>query len=96
MNGVHAMPARGVENAFDVEVAFARRRRAQMRSLIGFANVKSGAVGVGIDGDGANPHLAQRTDDAQRDLAAIGYQDFLEHRSDCNEVVTPNAWLAES
>jgi hypothetical protein len=84
MDGIDTMPSRGVQNAFDIEVAFARGRRPQMRGFIGFANVKRGTVGVGIDGDRADTHLAKRANDTQRDLAAISYQDFLEHRSDCN------------
>jgi hypothetical protein len=84
MDGIHTMPSRGVQNAFNIEVAFARRRRPQMRGFIGFADMKRGAVGVGINGDRADTHLAKRANNTQRDLAAIGYQNFLEHRSDCN------------
>ena len=36
-------------------------------------------IGVGIDGDGLDAHLARRLDDAAGDFAAIGDQNFLEH-----------------
>jgi hypothetical protein len=38
-------------------------------------------VGGRVDGDRLDAHLARRPDDAQRDLAAIGDQDLLEHGS---------------
>ena len=56
-----------------------------MRGFIGFADVERRPVGIGIHGDGADAHFAQGANDAQRDLAAIGYQNFLKHRSDCND-----------
>ena len=37
------------------------------------------AVGVGIDGDRLDPHLARGLDDPAGDFAAIGNQDTLEH-----------------
>jgi hypothetical protein len=37
-------------------------------------------IGGGVDGDGRHAHLARRAHDAQRDLAAVGDQDLLEHR----------------
>jgi hypothetical protein len=45
-------------------------------SFIGFAHVERGSVGVGVDGHRTDAHLAQGADDTQRDLAAIGDQDF--------------------
>ena len=36
-------------------------------------------VGGGMDGDGADAHLAAGAVDAERDLAAVGDQDFFEH-----------------
>jgi len=47
--------------------------------------VERGAIGIGVDRNRANAHLAKRTDDAQRNFAAIGYQNLLEHvLFDCN------------
>jgi CDP-diacylglycerol--glycerol-3-phosphate 3-phosphatidyltransferase len=39
-------------------------------------DVKRVAVGLGVDGDGADSELAQRPEDPNRDLAAVGDQDF--------------------
>ena len=36
-------------------------------------------VGFGVDGDGLDVQLAARVNDAQRDLSAIGDENFLEH-----------------
>jgi hypothetical protein len=36
-------------------------------------------VGGGMHGDRLDAHLAAGADDAQRDLAAVGDQDLLEH-----------------
>jgi hypothetical protein len=36
-------------------------------------------VGFGVHRDGLDAELAARIDDAHRDLAAVGDQDFLEH-----------------
>ena len=38
------------------------------------------ASAVGVDGDGADAQLAAGADDAERDLAAVGDEDLLEHR----------------
>ena len=47
--------------------------------LVGEGAVAGIAVGVGIDGDGGDAHLAGGLDDAAGDLAAVGDQDLREH-----------------
>ena len=47
--------------------------------VVGEAHVQRLAVGLGVHGDRLDAELAAGADDAQRDLAAIGDQDFLEH-----------------
>ena len=79
MNGVDTVTAGGIEYPLDIQVAFRRRRSADMGGFVGFADVQRGAVRVGVDGHRANAHLAQRADDAQGDLAAIGDQNLWEH-----------------
>jgi hypothetical protein len=37
-------------------------------------------VGLAVDGDGLDAELLAGAQDAQRDLAAVGDQDALEHR----------------
>ena len=52
-----------------------------MDRLIGGADVERLGVGVGIDGDGADAHLARGADDPARDLAAVGDEEGGDHVS---------------
>ena len=79
VDGVGAVAAGGVQNAVDAQVAFGGGAGADVRRLIGHADVERGAVGVGVDGDAGDAHLAEGADDADGDLAAIGDQDLAEH-----------------
>ena len=53
--------------------------RADAHVVVGEAHVQRLAVGLGVHGDRLDAELAAGADDAQRDLAAIGDQDLLEH-----------------
>jgi hypothetical protein len=79
MDGLGAMLAGGVEDLFGYQVAFRGGRRADMFGFVGHADVPGNAIGVGIDGHTGDTHLAQRADDADGDLAAIGNQYLAEH-----------------
>jgi hypothetical protein len=48
-------------------------------SLVGFTDMERGAVYVGINGDGGDPHFAARAHNAHRDLSPIGDENLLEH-----------------
>ena len=61
------------------EIGLGGRRRADMHGLVGHFDMQRVLVGVGIDRDRLDAHLAGGLDDAAGDLAAIGDQDFLEH-----------------
>ncbi len=63
------------------QIALRRRRCADVHRLVGLAHVRSARVGVAVHGDRRDAHLAAGADDAQRDLAAVGDQDLLEHQS---------------
>ena len=69
----------GLDDLLDVEVALGRDRGADQESLVGLAHVRRVAVDLRVDGDRADAHLLQRAGDADRDLAAVGDQDLLEH-----------------
>jgi len=43
--------------------------------------VEGARVGVGIDGDGLDTHLARRLDDTAGNLAAVADQNLLEHET---------------
>ena len=50
-----------------------------MHRLVGHLDMHGIAIGVRIDGDRGNAHLARRLDDAAGDLATVGDQDLGEH-----------------
>src|SRR5689334_966566 len=64
----------------NVQVAAARRWRADAHGLVGELHVKRVGICRRVDGDRLEAHLATRADHAQRDLTTVRDQDFLEHR----------------
>jgi hypothetical protein len=64
-----------------VQIGFARRGRADQRRLIGLAHMQGRGVGLGIDGEGADPHAFGGAEHPAGDLAAIGDQDGFEHQN---------------
>ena len=68
-----------VQDALDVQVAGAGRRRADADGLVGQAHVQGMRVGVGVDRHGAHAQLLEGADDAAGDGAAVGDQDLVEH-----------------
>ena len=62
-----------------LQVAVTTRRRADVDGFIGQLDMACILVGVGLDSDGLDAHLAGSEDDAASDFAAIGYEDFCEH-----------------
>ena len=71
---------RGLEHALLVEVALGRSAGAEQVRLVGEGDVERAAVRLRVDGDGADTELAQRAEDADGDLAAVGNQHFPEGR----------------
>jgi hypothetical protein len=80
MNGVHVGDFRGADYVGDVQITFAAARRPDAHGFIGKAHVQRIPVGLRIDGDRLDSQLLARADDPQGDLAAVGYQNFVEHR----------------
>ncbi len=70
----------GVEDPFGLEVALGGGRRSDSDRVVGFTHVQRGAVGLRIDRDRLDAQIAAGADHAHGDLAAIRYQDALEHR----------------
>ena len=81
MNGVGAGDLGSADDGRHVQVAVGAARGADPHVLVGEPDVERVLVGLGIDGHGLDAELAARHDDAHRDLAAVGDQDFLKHRS---------------
>ena len=69
----------GADDRRDVEVALARRRRTDAHRFVGELHVLGVGVGLRVHDHGADAQLAACALDAQRDLPAVGDQDFLEH-----------------
>ena len=65
--------------AGDIQVALARRRRPDADRLVGHRHVLEVAVDGGVHGDGLDAQRVAGAQDAQRDFAAVGDDDFLEH-----------------
>jgi hypothetical protein len=79
MNGVGAGDFRGADDGWDAEIAFGASRRADADIFVGEPDVQRVLIGLGVHRDRLDSELAARVDDAQRNLAAVGDQDLLEH-----------------
>ena len=79
MHGVGAGDLAGRQDGGNVEVAVLRRGRADADALVGKAHMHGVGVGGGMHGHRRNAELLAGAQHPQRDLAAIGDQDFIEH-----------------
>ena len=82
MDGVGAGDLAGGKQGGDVEVAVLGRRRADADALVGQPHVHGVGVGGRVHGDGRNAELLAGAQHPERDLAAVGDQDFVEHDSE--------------
>jgi hypothetical protein len=79
MDGVDVGDLGSGDDGGHIEIAVGRARRADADGLVGKADVERVAVGLAVDGDGANAEFPAGVDDAQRDFAAIGNQYLTKH-----------------
>jgi hypothetical protein len=79
MNRVGVGTCAGVKDPGDVQVALARRRRAEVERVIGFEHVAGAPVGVTEDGDRSDAQSTKGSNHPHRDLASIGDEDRVEH-----------------
>jgi len=79
MDGVDIGDFGGADDGRDVEITLGQTRRADADGFVGKADVEGVAVGLAVDGDGANAQLTTGVDDAQCDFAAIGDENFSKH-----------------
>ena len=79
MHRVGAGDLAGGEQRRDVEVAVARRRRADAHALVGKPHMHGVGVGGGMHRDRRDAEFLAGAQDAQRDLAAVGNEDLVEH-----------------
>ena len=69
----------GADDIDDVAVAVLAGGWPDADVFVGKRHVQRVGVGLGVDGHRRDAHLLAGADDAQRDFAAIGDEDFLEH-----------------
>src|SRR3990172_7201047 len=80
MHRVGATLARGFEDALDVEIALARRRRADRHGPVGVTHVERVVVRLRVHRDRLDAELAAGADHAPRDLSPVGDQDRPDQR----------------
>ena len=79
MDGVGARALGSGQDGGGVQVRIARRRGADAHGLVGQVGVQRVAIGRGVHGDRLDAHGAACADDAHGYLAAVGYEDLVEH-----------------
>jgi len=72
----------GADDLLDREVALGRYGRPDQVGLVALPDVGRIAIGLRVDGDRGDAHLAERPRDPYRDLAAVCDQNLLEHGRD--------------
>ena len=83
MDRIHVGDFRRADHGGNVQIALRQLRRADADGLVGKAHVQGVAVGLAVDRDRADAQFLAGADDPQRNLTAIGDQDFLEHAIVC-------------
>jgi hypothetical protein len=68
------------DDLIDPQIAVRAAWRADAERLIGQADVHRIGVGLAVNGDRLDPHLATGSNDSQRDLASVGDQNPVVHR----------------
>src|SRR5579863_9913607 len=79
MDGVHVSYLSCADYRGNIEVALRQLRRANADGFVGKLDVQRVAVGLTVDRHGANPQFFAGTNYAQSNLAAVRYQNFIEH-----------------
>jgi hypothetical protein len=66
----------GGDDGWDRQIAVGASGRADADAFIGHAHMHGIGIGGGMHGDRLNAHFAAGADHAQRDLPAVGDEDF--------------------
>ena len=80
MDRIGAGDRRGREDRCDIQIAVARRRRADAHGLVGQPHIHRIGVRGRMHRHRLDPHFPTSAMNAQRNLPAIGDQHFVEHR----------------
>ncbi len=81
MDRVRARAGGDIQNFVDIEIRLGGRRGTDRISLIGLANVQSGAIDIGVDCHRGNSHLVAGADHAHGNLAPVRDENLLEHET---------------
>lgn len=76
VDGVGAAALGDRHDLVDVQIGLGGGRAVQREGLVGQLDEQGLRVGVGVDGDRADPGVLRRADDADRDLTAVGDEDL--------------------
>jgi hypothetical protein len=79
MNRIYIRDLGGADYRWNIQVALRQLRRTNTNRLVGETHVQRISVCLAIDGDRADTQFFARANDTQCNLAAIRYQNFLEH-----------------
>ena len=79
MHGVSAGDLAGGDDLVDVEVAVTRGRRADADALVGEAHMHGVGIRRRMHGNRGDTQLLAGPQDPERDLAAVGDEDFGDH-----------------
>ena len=71
----------GGDDLVDVEIAVAGGRRADAHAFVGEPHMHGVGIGGRVDRDGLDAELLAGAQHPQRDLAAVGDEDLVKHRS---------------
>jgi len=78
VDGLGSRPVRRLDDPLLVQVARRGRPGTEQPGFVGEANVQGAPVSFRVDGDRADPELAERAEDPDCDLAAVGDEHFRE------------------
>ena len=79
MDGVGIADFGRADDAGDVQVTASAFSWADANRFVRETGVQAVAVGLGVDGHGANAQILAGANDAQRNFAPVRNQDFLKH-----------------
>ena len=79
VNGLGACLPRYGYHLVLIQIGILGGARAQWIGLVGAGHMQAVGIGLGIDGDGVDPHGLQGVNDAASDGAPVGDQDFGKH-----------------
>jgi hypothetical protein len=79
MNGVHVCNLSGTDDSIGAQIAVRTTGSSDANRFVSKLDVKGLNIGLRINSEGFDAHLAAGSDDAKRDFTAIGDENLLNH-----------------